>query len=57
MQTIISRFPDELPGVSEGEGFIEDEREFPLSQVFLTTFQRFVTDNVKALKRSACGSA
>jgi hypothetical protein len=35
----------------KAEGFIEDEREFPLSQVFLNaTFQRFVTDNVSMLK-------
>ncbi|WP_104504068.1 hypothetical protein [Acinetobacter indicus] len=35
----------------KAEGFIEDEREFPMSQVFLNaTFQRFVTDNVKMLK-------
>jgi len=35
----------------KAEGFIEDEREFPMSQVFLNaTFERFVTDNVKMLK-------
>jgi hypothetical protein len=35
----------------KAEGFIEDERDFPLSQVFLNaTFQRFVTDNVSMLK-------
>lgn len=35
----------------KAEGFIEDEREFSLSEAFLNaTFQRFVTDNVKMLK-------
>lgn len=35
----------------KAEGFIEEEREFPISQVFLNaTFKRFVTDNVKILE-------
>lgn len=35
----------------KAEGFIEEEREFPVSQVFLNaTFKRFVTDNVKILE-------
>lgn len=35
----------------KAEGFIEEEREFPVSQVFLNaTFKRFVTDNVKVLE-------
>ena len=52
MQTIISNISRRIRQVyQKAEGFIEDEREFPLSQVFLNaTFQRFVTDNVKALK-------
>lgn len=44
----LSTYPSSVP---KAEGFIEDEREFPLSQVFLNaTFQRFVTDNVKMLQ-------
>ena len=52
MQTLISNISKRIRQVyQKAEGFIEDEREFPLSQVFLNaTFQRFVTDNVKALK-------
>ena len=52
MQTLISNISNRIRQVYQrAEGFIEDEREFPLSQVFLNaTFQRFVTDNVDALK-------
>ena len=35
----------------KAEGFIEEEREFPISQVFLNaTFKKFVTDNVQILE-------
>lgn len=52
MQTLISSISKRIRQVyQKAEGFIEDEREFPLSQVFLNaTFQRFVTDNVAMLK-------
>ncbi|ANF82537.1 hypothetical protein A3K93_10275 [Acinetobacter sp. NCu2D-2] len=52
MQTLISSISKRIRRVyQKAEGFIEDEREFPLSQVFLNaTFQRFVTDNVQMLK-------
>lgn len=52
MQTLISNISKRIRQVyQKAEGFIEDEREFPLSQVFLNaTFQRFVTDNVQILK-------
>ncbi|CAB1218316.1 hypothetical protein [Acinetobacter bouvetii] len=52
MQTLISNLSKRIRQVyQKAEGFIEDEREFPLSQVFLNaTFQRFVTDNVAMLK-------
>jgi hypothetical protein len=52
MQTLISNLSKRIRKIyQKAEGFIEDEREFPLSQVFLNaTFQRFVTDNVKMLK-------
>ncbi len=52
MQTLISNISKRIRQVYlRAEGFIEDEREFPLSQVFLNaTFQRFVTDNVKMLQ-------
>ena len=52
MQTLISNLSQRIRRVyQKAEGFIEDEREFPLSQVFLNaTFQRFVTDNVKMLQ-------
>lgn len=52
MQTLISNISKRIRQVyQKAEGFIEDEREFPMSQVFLNaTFQRFVTDNVQALK-------
>lgn len=52
MQTLISNISKRIRQIyQKAEGFIEDEREFPLSQVFLNaTFQRFVTDNVGMLK-------
>ncbi|KAB0622676.1 hypothetical protein F7P75_14675 [Acinetobacter gandensis] len=52
MQTLISNISKRIRQVyQKAEGFIEDEREFPMSQVFLNaTFERFVTDNVKMLK-------
>ncbi|SCC71390.1 hypothetical protein [Acinetobacter albensis] len=52
MQTLLSNISKRIRQVyQKAEGFIEDEREFPLSQVFLNaTFQRFVTDNVSMLK-------
>ena len=52
MQTLISNLSQRIRRVyQKAEGFIEDEREFPLSQEFLNaTFQRFVTDNVKMLQ-------
>lgn len=52
MQTLISNLSQRIRRVyQKAEGFIEDEREFPLSQVFLNaTFQRFVTDNIKMLQ-------
>ncbi|WP_445116694.1 hypothetical protein [Acinetobacter sp. WZC-1] len=35
----------------KAEGFIEEEREFPVSQIFLNaTFERFVTNNVNILE-------
>lgn len=52
MQSLISNISHRIRQVyQKAEGFIEDEREFPLSQVFLNaTFQRFVTDNVRMLQ-------
>ena len=52
MQTLISNISARLKqAYQKAEDYIEDEREFPMSQVFLNaTFQRFVTDNVKMLK-------
>lgn len=52
MQTLISNISKRLQqAYQKAEDYIEDEREFPMSQVFLNaTFQRFVTDNVKMLK-------
>lgn len=52
MQTLISNISNRLKqAYQKAEDYIEDEREFPMSQVFLNaTFQRFVTDNVKMLK-------
>lgn len=52
MQMLISQISNRIRQVyQKAEGFIEDEREFSVSQVFLNaTFQRFVTDNVGLLK-------
>ncbi|MHA3082521.1 hypothetical protein ACX1NX_04935 [Acinetobacter sp. ANC 5383] len=52
MQTLISNLSKRIREVyRKAGGFIEEEREFALSQVFLNaTFKRFVTDNVKILK-------
>ena len=52
MQTLISQISNRIRQVyQKAGGFIEDEREFSVSQVFLNaTFQRFVTDNVGLLK-------
>lgn len=52
MQALISNISKCVQQVyRKAEGFIEDEREFSFSEVFLNaTFQRFVTDNVKMLK-------
>lgn len=52
MPTLISNIANQLKKVyRKAEGFIEEEREFPVSQVFLNaTFKRFVTDNVKILE-------
>ncbi len=52
MPTLISTISKRIRQVyQKAEGFIEEEREFPISQVFLNaTFQRFVTNNVDLLK-------
>lgn len=52
MSTLITNISNHLRKVyQKAGGFIEEEREFALSQVFLNaTFQRFVTDNVGLLK-------
>lgn len=52
MQTFISNISKRLQQVFHLAGnYIEDEREFPLSEEFLNaTFQRFVTDNVNMLQ-------
>ena len=52
MQTLISNLSKYMQHFyKKTEGFIEDEREFALSEAFLNaTFQRFVTDNVTMLK-------
>ncbi|MHA3055762.1 hypothetical protein E0H77_10625 [Acinetobacter sp. ANC 4633] len=52
MQTLISNLSKRIREVyRKAGGFIEEEREFALSQVFLNaTFKRFVTDNVKMLE-------
>ena len=52
MQTLITNISKRLQQAYQiAEGYIEDEREFPLSEEFLNaTFRRFVTDNVKMLK-------
>lgn len=52
MPTLIKNLSNYIHNVyRKAGGFIEEEREFALSQVFLNaTFQRFVTDNVELLK-------
>ncbi|MFW2094888.1 MULTISPECIES: hypothetical protein [unclassified Acinetobacter] len=52
MPTLLSNIVKRIRQVyQKAEGFIEEEREFPVSQVFLNaTFKRFVTDNVKILE-------
>lgn len=52
MPTLLSNIVNRIRQVyQKAEGFIEEEREFPVSQVFLNaTFQRYVTDNVKILE-------
>ncbi len=52
MPTLFSNIAKQFRKVyQKAEGFIEEEREFPISQVFLNaTFKRFVTDNVKILE-------
>lgn len=52
MQTLLSNIANKARQVYLKAGdFIEEEREFPISQVFLNaTFKRYVTDNVRLLK-------
>lgn len=52
MPTLFSNIARQFRKVyQKAEGFIEEEREIPISQVFLNaTFKRFVTDNVKILE-------
>lgn len=52
MPTLFSNIAKQFRKVyQKAEGFIEEEREFPISQVFLNaTFKRFVTDNVQVLE-------
>lgn len=52
MQTLITNISNYIQNVyQKAGGFIEEEREFALSQVFLNaTLKRFVTDNVGLLK-------
>ena len=52
MPTLLTNIANHIRQVyQKAEGFIEEEREFPVSQVFLNaTFKRFVTDNVKILE-------
>lgn len=52
MPTLLSNIAKRIRRVyQKAEDFIEEEREFPVSQVFLNaTFQRYVTDNVKILE-------
>lgn len=52
MPTLFSNIAKQFRKVyQKAEGFIEEEREFPISQVFLNaTFKRFVTDNVQLLE-------
>lgn len=52
MQTLLSNIANRVRQAYLKAGdFIEEEREFPISQVFLNaTFKRYVTDNVRLLK-------
>ncbi|QIO07940.1 hypothetical protein [Acinetobacter lanii] len=52
MPTLFSNIARQFRKVyQKAEGFIEEEREIPISQVFLNaTFKRFVTDNVSILE-------
>lgn len=52
MQTLLSNIANRVRQTYlKASDFIEEEREFPVSQVFLNaTFKRFVTDNVRLLK-------
>ena len=52
MPTLLSNIAKRIRQVyQKAEDFIEEEREFPVSQVFLNaTFQRFVTNNVEILE-------
>lgn len=52
MPTLFSNIAKQFRKVyHRAEGFIEEEREFPISQVFLNaTFKKFVTDNVQILE-------
>ena len=52
MATLFSNIAQQFRKVyQKAEGFIEEEREFPISQVFLNaTFKKFVTDNVQILE-------
>ena len=52
MPTLFSNIAKQFGKVyHKAEGFIEEEREFPISQVFLNaTFKKFVTDNVQILE-------
>lgn len=52
MQTLLSNIATRVRQAYLKAGdFIEEEREFPVSQVFLNaTFKRYVTDNVRLLK-------
>ena len=52
MQTLLSSVVKRLRKVyQKAEEFIEEEREFPLSQVFVNaTMERYVTDNVEIMQ-------
>ncbi|MDM1758259.1 MULTISPECIES: hypothetical protein [Acinetobacter] len=52
MPSLLSKIAQRIQRIYQKAGdFIEEEREFPISQVFLNaTFQRFVTDNVEILE-------
>ncbi|WP_109439655.1 hypothetical protein [Acinetobacter haemolyticus] len=52
MQTLFSSVVKRLRKVyQKAEGFIEEEREFPLSQVFVNaTMERYVTNNVEIMQ-------